>query len=139
MPIDLSGLTTAADKFEQARQRKIADLSQACRDAILSGFDSDALGTVHHYPASPEDQTNLLGRVMQAQMFIDVSGWTVTFACADAAGVWSKPKHTAEQMIAVGVAGAHDVETKTNRYSALVAQATAATTIEQLAAVQWQD
>lgn len=137
MPIDLSTLITKEDKFATLQENKINELSRACRDSIVSGFDSNALGDIHHYPAQPEDQTNLLGRVIQAQMNSSDSGWTVTFACQDASGNWSKPSHTASQMIQVGVASAQDVENKTNQYTALVGQVMSAKTDVDVNKIVW--
>lgn len=137
MTIDLSGLITAAGKFVQAKQSKIAALSAACKQAIIDGFDSDALGTTHHYPAKDTDQTNLLGRVIQARINIDTPDWTAKFWCADSGGVWDMRPHTAAQMIAVGEAGAADVEAKTLRNLALAGQAMAAQDQAALDAIAW--
>jgi hypothetical protein len=137
MTIDLSGLITAADKFKQAKQSKISALSAACKQAIIDGFDSDALGTVHHYPAKDTDQTNLLGRVIQARINIATPDWTAKFWCSDSTGNWDIRPHTAAQMIAVGLAGAADVEAKTLRNLALAAQAMAAQDQAALDAIEW--
>jgi hypothetical protein len=49
-----------------AQQQQVTTISNACQDAIYSGFSSSALGAVYHYPALDRDQSNLAAAVFAA-------------------------------------------------------------------------
>lgn len=97
-----------------AKEIKVAELHSACAASIMAGVVHDALGAPHTYPMSATDQTNLLGRIAQAQ--IDPAG---TFApwCADGAGAWAKRSHTSAQTIQVGLAAAAWVQANSDKLS----------------------
>jgi hypothetical protein len=136
--IDLSKLITAADKFATAQQTKVAELSNACKAAILAGFDSDALGATHMYPAKDTDQANLSSSVV-ASLLPDISDdWTTPFWCADTGGIWTFRPHTAAQIQQVGRDAKAQVLACMTKNATLAGQAQAATTPEQLAAITWQ-
>lgn len=91
--------------LENKKKRKIAELREACRVHIFAGFDSDALGVVHRYPAKQDntnfDQTNIVAHQSSA---INNPNKTYKIMCADENGVWERRKHTAQQTIEVGEA-----------------------------------
>jgi hypothetical protein len=86
----------------EAKQSKLADLSVSCQAQIYAGFDSSALGAVHHYPAKDRDQSNLAGSVLASLLPGVANDWTTPFWCADADDNWSFADHTAEQIQQVG-------------------------------------
>jgi hypothetical protein len=49
-----------------AQSQQINYLSNACQEAIISGFTSSALGTAHTYPSKQTDQLNLTASVTTA-------------------------------------------------------------------------
>lgn len=102
MPIDLSGLITPAMKLSVAKQNKIAEISAGCKNAIIAGFNSSALGSVYHYPCDITDQINLMGLVAESNLHLSDPKWSANFACRDSSGKWDKLPHTAEQLTAVG-------------------------------------
>ena len=58
--IDMSNEDIAAE-LGIAKTRKMHQLSSACGEQIISGFESDVLGTIHRYKSTLEDQFNLSG------------------------------------------------------------------------------
>jgi len=77
-----------------------ADISAAVRQintliesAIISGFESDALGTIHTYQSDRDDQLNLIGMVADGQ-----GGY---FKCRDSEGKWDYRLHTVAQLKSV--------------------------------------
>ncbi len=73
-------------------------INQICNEKILSGFDCDALGSLHHYDTRLEDQINI-----QALASANLGSF---FRCAEALGNKSYSnkiykEHTAEQIKSV--------------------------------------
>lgn len=79
---------------------KVAELRAACKESIVSGFQSSALGTLHTYPSKNEDQTNLIGAVTASQNPNLSAGWSVDFWCGDSfiPSAWAMRPHTAPQI-----------------------------------------
>lgn len=84
------------------RERKAADMSKACNEAILAGFTSSALGAVYSYPSKMEDQANLTGSVVRSMYASNAPDWVTPFWCADATGDWQYRPHTVAQIQHVG-------------------------------------
>lgn len=101
----------AAIRPDIKAQEKIASLKQASRSTIFAGFNSDALGAVHRYPAKQDgqhfDQTNLIAQHSSA---LNNPSRTYLIMCSDANGVWERRVHTADQAIKAGEAGLDFVE-----------------------------
>lgn len=84
------------------KDQLIAELTNKCRQAILSGFTSSALGSPMHYPYGPTDQTNLSGSVLASILPDTLTDWVTPFWCEDSNGVWAFRMHTATQIQQVG-------------------------------------
>jgi len=129
-----------AAALSEAKAVKVATLTAACAASISAGVVHDALGSPHTYPMSDKDQTNLLGRVAQAQM--DPAG-THNLWCVDGGGVWAKRSHTAAQTIQVGLAAAAWVQFNSDKLSGedghggLLRAVAQAATVMEVQAIVW--
>lgn len=90
VPANLSADPPASMLLEKSKADKTAEINAACATEIVGGFDSAALGSLHHYTATLEDQANLLGLIA-----IGLDG---EFTCTDAAGVKARRLHTLAQL-----------------------------------------
>lgn len=91
--IDLYDNTMAEESVVDLDLHKAAAIdamSTAARAQIIAGFESDALGTTHHYGGFETDQINLIGAA--------TSGADMPYPCRDQAGVWARRLHTAAQL-----------------------------------------
>ena len=68
--------------LEIVKANRIAELSEQCEAAIMSGFESAALGTTYIYDSETVDQINLIGAVSStAPSPIEPMGYTIYYAC----------------------------------------------------------
>lgn len=123
--------------FEGAQSAKAIEIDSACREAILSGFDSDALGTEHHYPAKMTDQQNLASSVLDSLLPGLPADWTTPYWCADVYGVWELRSHTALQIQQVGKEAKAAILLAMNRNEVLQQQVAAASTVQELESILW--
>lgn len=141
LPTDLQPYTppaqTASDLLANTRANQKATLDFACQQAILSGFQSSALGSTHQYPANPKDQSNLIGAVAQSYDPSNAANWTVPFWCADASGNWSYQPHTASQIRQVMTDGISTRTAMTVKLSQYNNQVDQATTVEGVLKIIW--
>lgn len=100
--VDGAWVFDAQAELESLINDKVAELSAACQAQIYSGFESSALGQVHHYPALDKDQQNLTASVLDSTVPGLPEGWLTPFWCADAGENWAFRMHTAGQIQAVG-------------------------------------
>jgi len=119
-----------ASTLPGAQSVQNALLSSSCAAAIVSGFQSSALGEPHTYPSTQNDQTNLIGSV--------AAGVPVTFWCEDSTGAWSYAQHTADQIKQVLIDAATARMAYSQKLAGYVAQVAAATTVEDVQAIVWQ-
>jgi len=126
-----------APTLDQVKAAKIAELSSDCQAQIYAGFDSSALGSVHHYPAKDKDQANMSGSVVASLLPNLPAGWTTPFWCADSAGNWAFVDHTAAQIQQAGSDAKAAILTALNKNANLAAQVNAATTETAVAAIAW--
>lgn len=126
-----------AETFADKQARKVEQLKAACQASILAGFTSDALGDLHLYPAKPLDQANLVASVTAALLSDGIEGWETPFWCQDEAGAWAFVLHTSSQIKQVGLAGKASILAALSKNELLASQALAATTSEELDAVEW--
>lgn len=126
-----------AGGLEQARSRLKAALTQACREHIISGFSSSALGEAHHYPSDETDQLNLSANVLSSLLPGVEPGWVTLQACTDSAGLWQYRPHTAAQIQRVGAEGKAAIMQALARKEALFARIDAAADEAALADIVW--
>lgn len=113
------------------REAAAARLSRETRAAIRAGYDCDALGAMHHYPANETDQLNVAGLVVAAML----DGTGCNTSCADGSGVWARRSPTAEQIQAVGRAARDHVAAAQAAYEIALQTLNAAETAEAVSAV----
>jgi len=94
-----SGNTWVVD-LAAAKIAKAAEIKSACASTIVSGITSEALGAMHYYPTSQNDQANFTGLITSS--LLPNSGDEYKFWCADAGGIWQRRIHTKLQIQDVG-------------------------------------
>jgi hypothetical protein len=120
-----------------AKSARIAALAAQCGAAIVAGFSSTALGSLHLYPMRPTDQVNMMGSVT-ASLLPNLPGtWMTPFWCQDEAGEWAFRDHTASEIQHAGIDGKLHVVACQITLASLAAQVDAATTEADIAAVTW--
>jgi hypothetical protein len=128
---------SAAQLLQAAKDRQTAVLSTSCRDAILSGFQSSALGAPHTYPSQMTDQQNLSASVLASLLPGLQAGWTTPFWCADANGNWTYADHTAAQIQQVGQDAKNAIISALRKKAQLAAAVGAAKTVAAVQAITW--
>jgi hypothetical protein len=116
--------------LDEARAAQALVVGMACKQAIVGGFVSDALGSEHTYASKPEDQVNLIGAVASGLPSVD-------FWCADQDGAWSLAPHTAAQIHQVLADAAIQRMLCSAKLQTLTAAIDSANTVDQVAAVVW--
>lgn len=123
------------------KQQQIIMLDIACRNTILAGFQSSALGSVYTYPNQNSqehpDQVNMVTSTLAAVINTNTAGWTTNIWVENSAGTWEYFPHNATQVKQVGVDGKVYVQTQQNKLVSLTAQVNAATTIAAVQAIVW--
>lgn len=85
------------------KEQKIEILSEQAKQEIISGFESNALGTTHVYDSNLEDQVNLIGSIISVANSIDEQAADGTwYACRDDQNLKSYKWHTASEIVQVG-------------------------------------
>lgn len=123
--------------IDLCRQDKSAEIDLACRNQILNGFSSSALGASYHYPAKLTDQYNLSGSIIDSLLPDTPTDWTTLFWCEDGDGVWAFRLHTAIQIQQVGRDAKTAILTAMSKNEVLQAQIQSATSLEGLAGIVW--
>ena len=130
-------LLVAAERIAALKVAKFAEIDAACVAAILAGFQCDALGSVHTYPAKQQDQANLTASVTASLIPSLPDDWTTPFWAMDQFGNWAYHMHTAAQIQAVGVAGKSAIAAALVKNAALESLIKAATDAATLNAIHW--
>lgn len=136
---DGNGYPLAQDKvfdFGDAKKQKQAHLKFAASSAITSGVSSDALGAVHIYPTTKDDQAYLTARYSKA-VALGPAGAPYKFMCADGNGVWARRDHTAEQIIAVSLAVEGHITAQLNKLDTLTYALAVAVDVAAIEAIVW--
>ena len=109
---------------------KIQELNAACHNAIISGFESDALGTPHHYDSEETDQMNLIGSVLL--------GVSVLYVCTNLQTKLKAPvEHTNTQLREVMADGAEMKQNMLVKYHTLVHKVTLSQTPSEIEKIVW--
>lgn len=124
--------------LEDAKILKGEEVRKECETFILSGFNSDALGSSHMYPSNSYDQINLSGSVLKSTLASSLSTATYAFKCQDPNGVWLFRPHTASQIQQVGSDSYDFILAARGKNSCLQNQIVWAETQEQLDAITWE-
>lgn len=119
------------------KAEKSASITESCKNEIIGGFISNALGADYLYPNNAEDQTNLSGTVLMSTLPTQPPGAVYLFKCKSADGIWDFRPHTAAQVQQVGAASYAFILAARVKNATLQAQIIAATTSAQVEAVQW--
>lgn len=121
--------------FSFYQQQKKAELEQKCNQAISSGFQSSALGTVHTYPSHDKAQENF--NTEMHRFLIDTSYILCKFFTEDAGWL----EHTRDQFFQVFKDGHDFGNTQWEKFFELEAKVSALTypinTIEDINSIKW--
>lgn len=120
------------------KNAKAAELDAACASAIIGGFGSSALGSLHTYPSKQHDQANLVASVVDAMDNASTPGWVTPFWCADTSGAWGWRNHSADQIRQVGRDGKTAILAAQSRNATLQAAVQGATSAEAVSAIRWE-
>lgn len=123
--------------LQELKVVKAAKINLAARTHIYSGYDSDALGAVHHYPANDKDQLNMIASVTDSYNPLNDVDWVTPFWSADLDALWNYRMHTAAQIQKAGSDGKAFITQTLGKNAWLQAQIQAATTEESLALIVW--
>lgn len=118
--------------IDKAKVNKSDAISEACANQIYAGYQSDALGLTHNYPAKDRDQANMTSSVTDSLNPLNDETWQTPFWCADAGGVWECRMHTAAQIQKAGYDGKAHITACLFKNAELQAKIIAATTKEEL-------
>lgn len=117
--------------LELLKEVKKNQLDYLCNLSITSGFQSDALGEVHTYPADEEAQRNLNFAIKRLEIEPELGA--VGFKTLDAGYL----NHTIEQLYQVFRDGFDYGQSLIIRYNQLKAQVYAATSKEEIDSINW--
>jgi len=117
-------------KLIDTKSKAIANINTSCKNEIISGFISSALGVEHFYESEETDQLNLVGAVS--------SGIAQPFKCSgDNGQTWGYEIHTADQLKQLLQDGAVVKATHLQKANQLKDEIAGAATLEQLEAIAW--
>jgi hypothetical protein len=105
-----------------------------CRNYIISGFSSSALGSVHTYPYGVTDQANLSNDLTLASINPDM---TFQLMCADESKVWGFKAHSSEQVKQIGIDAYNHVLNARQKNISLQNAADLSTTEEDTNSIVW--
>ncbi|MBB3947202.1 hypothetical protein GGQ73_003168 [Rhizobium skierniewicense] len=123
--------------LDQLKADRVAALTRDCAAAIVGGYVSEALGTLHTYPSGVTDQINMMGSVTGSLLPDLAAGWETPFWCANKAGAWGWRMHNASQIQRAGSDGKAHVVTCQTTLATLNAQVEAAKTVAAVNAIDW--
>lgn len=134
--IDGVWVIDVAAELAAAKSILVRELSAACEAEIYAGFESNALGSVHHYPAGDKDQQNLTASVLDSIVPDLPEGWLTPFWC-EIGGVWEFRMHTATEIQQVGRDGKARILACMAQNDFLASQVHSAASITELSAIEW--
>lgn len=131
-------VASAADDLTDLKAMRIADLTDVCAAAVISGYVSAALGEAHTYPSKITDQINMMGSVTASLLPEVPEDWLTPFWCQDSEGEWAFRPHSAEQIQQAGADGKQYILDCQAHLAALSVEVTAAATVEAVLAIVWE-
>ncbi|QSB02673.1 hypothetical protein JWZ98_06980 [Methylomonas sp. EFPC1] len=131
-----NGSVWAAD-YVAARAAKVGELKAANAAQITSGIYHNALGSVHRYPTTKDDQTFMNARFSKAKAF-GVELEPYKFMCCNQSGEWARRDHTASQIIDVALGiDAHITDTLNHLDTRLAALSLVPDDLDAIADFSW--
>jgi hypothetical protein len=131
---DATGKPTAvAPSLQQLQATRLAELRKSCRDTLLGGFTSTALGVIHSYPSTETDQQNLRDALLTS---ISSPALESPLWCTNSGG-WKMKPHTALQVEQVHSDWIAFRIAQQQRLLLLQTSANMAASAEALAAITW--
>ena len=134
--VDVKNKTVSFKDFrtlEEIKTSKISEINGKCKQEIVSGFASSALGSEYIYQSEPVDQINLMGVVLVGQDSL--------FKCGvkDDKGniIWSYKQHTIAQLQQVLQDGKVHKQGLLQKANTLKTQVANATTVKDVEAIVW--
>jgi len=128
---------TYRPSISEARNASFEIIKSACENQILNGFNSSALGEIHHYPNNDRDQVNLSGSILRTTLPNTAPTDFYPFLCKDTNDVWDYRLHTAAQIQHVGVDSYNFILAQRTKNATLQYQISQATNQTELEAIQW--
>lgn len=125
--------------LELAKERRTMEISQDCENYIMSGFQSDALGSPHIYDSEFVDQINLVGALITVSPYgEDTEGYTIYYACRDVStGVKNYYPHTYHHLRKVIFDGSQFKLQNLQIFHMKRVMISMCDTIEQIDAITW--
>ena len=102
-------LVREAEQITTAINSKTAELKIACNESILAGFESSALGSLHHYDCDFHDQLNISG--------LDQADIDSEYPCVDQLEVKERRFHTKQQIHIVFLDGVAHIDSNLTNFS----------------------
>lgn len=139
-PLDtISKVDLDARKLLVLKREKTISLSEDCKQIIISGFTSSALGSSMLYDSEEVDQLNLIGTVSTtAPTPAAASGYDSLYACRDVGtGIKEYRLHTHYQLRQVMSDGAIFKMQQLQKFHLLRIQVESATTEEEINGIKW--
>lgn len=118
----------------QARSIQAGAISAACQAAILSGFQSLALGSTYSYASTSVDQLNLQSTL--AASAGSAAGWSAPIWCATGS-TWALVSHTSAQLQQVNADWVAFRVVAQQKYATLISKINSAKTVSAVNAVSW--
>lgn len=125
---EISLMTDFNVPLDKLKANKLQEISLACETAIVSGFESDALGTPHTYQSDRDDQLNLIGMVTA-----NIDDY---FKCFDGT-TWSYKLHTAAQLHQVLIDGKNIKLLHLQKFNTLKGQIEIAQSEAEINSIVW--
>ena len=104
-------------------------ISSACGESIVSGFFSNALGSLYQYPCDSNTQANITN--------LSLSGANGSVWCGNSPTNWNFVPHTPTQLKHLHLDMILHIQTNQTKFSELLIQIQDATTPEAVQAINW--
>lgn len=129
------GFTNAT--LQTACEDKLGDIKTKCSNLIYMGFESDALGAMHHYPMGDKDQINLQAAISASVIPSNTEFWTTPIWCQDANNTWAMREHTAAQVHKLAITSKSILDAARGKKASLEQLVNQAKTVDEINAINW--